>query len=574
MSKQETPEYWWIKDVFSPPTPRPTGFAASDDDTFDVVVVGGGMAGFTTAILGHDAGSSVLLLEAADEVGGTTYKSGGGLWVPNNRVMRDLGVVDDRDTCLRYMAQVAHPDAFDAGAERFGMGEWEWEKLTAYYDNASDAIDALVAAGALRVRRFPSFTDRYPGMVSYHYELDQSIHGFLRHIIAENPEGGTGIGHELIRQLAEAAKAREIEVRTNHRVRGLVTDGDAVVGVTVETPDGPCTVHARQGVVFTTGGFPHDAELVDEHFRGPLYSSCAVGTARGDFVRIGAEAGGELGHMRNGWFYEDILEKAVLDRVSMEGGINVPTGDSMIYVDHTGNRVVNEKAIYQERSGIHWERGEDGTYPHRVLMMVYDEFVARDTRPWLFLDTFLPEKPWIISGDTLADLAGNVADRLATLEEHTDGFTLDDGFATALERSVARFNGFANAGKDEDFGRGESPTQLDWHGPGREGNAGNPTMHAFQNEGPYHCVLVCGMVLDTNGGPKTNGRSQVLRADGSVIEGLYGAGNCVAAVAGDGYLSGGSTLGPATAFGYLAAQNVTAEHRRAVGDQARATPAV
>jgi 3-oxosteroid 1-dehydrogenase len=102
-------------------------------------------------------------------------------------------------------------------------------------------------------------------------------------------------------------------------------------------------------------------------------------------------------------------------------------------------------------------------------------------------------------------------------------------------------------------------TQFDWNGPARPGNHQNPTMYPFADSGPYYCTLICGMVLDTNGGPKTNARSQVLRTDGSVIPGLYGAGNCVAAVAGDGYFSGGSTLGPAAAFAYLASKNVVEE---------------
>jgi hypothetical protein len=132
-------------------------------------------------------------------------------------------------------------------------------------------------------------------------------------------------------------------------------------------------------------------------------------------------------------------------------------------------------------------------------------------------------------------------------------------FPTRLAATIERFNGFAAAGKDEDFHRGEALHEHDWHGPAREGNDKNPTMHPFKDGGPYYCTLICGMVLDTNGGPKTNAAGQVLRTDGSVIPGLYGAGNCVAAVAGDGYLSGGSTLGPAATFAYLAARDVAAQ---------------
>jgi 3-oxosteroid 1-dehydrogenase len=554
----QSQQYWWIDDIFlGEMNPRPEGLASGEGDEFDVVVVGSGMAGFTAAVLSHDAGNSVLMLEAADEVGGTTYKSGAGMWIPDNHLMRAMGVVDDRDAVLRYMAQVAHPGDFDPDAECYGVGAWEWEKLTAYYDNAADAIRAVVDAGALRVKFFPSFTENYPAMASYHYELDHSIQGYYRHLMPMQANGHAGVGHEMIAQMAAAAQRRGIPLRTGHRASGLVHGGDgAVVGVTVDGADGPETLYGRKGVVFATGGFPHSAELVDEYFRGPLYSSCAVPTAQGDFVRIAREAGAELAHMRNGWLYEDLLEKAAPDRVAMEGGINVPSGDSMIYVDAGGHRYVNEKSLYQERAAAHWEQDADGGYRRRVTFMVFDDFVAHDTRPWLFLDTFQAPKPWIVEGATLDELAANVQERLVGLDAITGGLRLQDGFADELGRSIERFNGFARAGKDEDFHRGEQMNEYDWNGPGRPGHDGNPTMHPFAEGTRYYCVLICGMVLDTNGGPKTNAHSQVLRADGTVIEGLYGSGNCIANVSGDGYLSGGSTLGTATTFSYLAAKHL------------------
>jgi hypothetical protein len=194
--------------------------------------------------------------------------------------------------------------------------------------------------------------------------------------------------------------------------------------------------------------------------------------------------------------------------------------------------------------------------------MIYDEFVATDTRPWLFLDTFQRPKPWIIEGATLAQLAERIQERLDALADDVGPLRLAPSFASQLEQTIARFDGFAREGRDEDFHRCETLTEYDWSGPAREGNDKNPALYPFKQGGPYFCTLICGMVLDTNGGPKTNARSQVMRADGSVIPGLYGAGNCVAAVAGDGYLSGGSTLGPAAAFAYLAARNVVRETPR------------
>ncbi|CAB4920393.1 unannotated protein [freshwater metagenome] len=553
-------DYWWLSGIFVEPAPRPTGFVSSDADEFDVIVVGTGMSGFASAIHAHDHGRSVLVLEAADEVGGTTYKSGAGMWVPNNHKMRALGIHDDRDACLDFMAKVSYPGDYDPQAPRLGMSEWQWDLMNEYYDNASDAIEALRDAGALNVTFFRSFTDEYPAMVSYNSHLDNSIQGYYRHLMPQRPDGVEAVGWEMIRQLGEAVKARGIDVRTGHRVQGVIqSPAGEVVGVRATTADGEQALYARQGVVFGTGGFPHNLDIIERHWRGPLYSSCAVPTAQGDFVTIGEEIGAELGNMKSGWFYEDLLEKAAPHRVCMEGGINVPPGDAMIYVDATGKRILNEKSIYQERAQHFFEPGENGDYPNRALFMIYDTQLTTDTRPWLFLDTFIAPKQWIIEGATLEELAANIQERLNGLTSVIGEMHLAADFAEQLAATVERFNGFARSGTDEDFHRGETVHEHDWNGPAREGNDKNRTMYPFTQSGPYFCTITCGMVLDTNGGPKTNGRAQVLRADGSVIPGLYGAGNCIANVSGEGYLSGGSTLGPAATFAYLAAKNVAQE---------------
>jgi hypothetical protein len=224
--------------------------------------------------------------------------------------------------------------------------------------------------------------------------------------------------------------------------------------------------------------------------------------------------------------------------------------------------VVNEKLVYQDRNRVIWDRDKNGDYPNRVLFMVYDDYVAHDTKPTLFWDKFRTPKPYIIEGQTWEEITERIEARLKSLTSVIGDFELAPGFAEQLGQTVDRFNGFARAGVDEDFHRCENMSEYDWHGIPRPGNEKNPGMFPFAETGPYYCVLICGMVLDTNGGPKTNSNSQVLRSDGSVIPGLYGAGNCVASIAGDGYLSLGSTLGPAATFAYLAAESVVQEAPR------------
>ena len=63
---------------------------------FDVVVVGSGAAGMTAALTAAHHGLSVLVTEKAGTFGGSTARSGGGLWIPGNEVLRRAGVADTR----------------------------------------------------------------------------------------------------------------------------------------------------------------------------------------------------------------------------------------------------------------------------------------------------------------------------------------------------------------------------------------------------------------------------------------------------------------------------------------------
>ena len=119
---------------------------------------------------------------------------------------------------------------------------------------------------------------------------------------------------------------------------------------------------------------------------------------------------------------------------------------------------------------------------------------------------------------------------------------------------MARFNGFCRTGIDQDFGRGNSAYDRYYGDPLVRPN---PNLGPLE-KGPYTAVRVVPGDLGTKGGVVTDADARVLRADGSVIEGLYAAGNNSASVMGRTYPGPGSTLGPAAVFGYLAARHVAA----------------
>jgi hypothetical protein len=246
-------------------------------------------------------------------------------------------------------------------------------------------------------------------------------------------------------------------------------------------------------------------------------------------------------------------------------------GDSMIIVNKYGERVTTEKIQYNERSQTHfyWDPAKR-EYRNLVQFMIYDSAVADSPIEWRFrYPVPMPgdESDLVISGETLEELAANIDARLEQYrgQGHLSArigpnVRLADDFVDRLTESIERFNGFAESGVDEDFGRGSTPIQVAWHGPAREGSTlPNPTMYPISSEGPYYCIMLGGMTLDSKGGPVTDTEARVIHSNGNPIPGLYGAGNCVASPAGQAYWSAGGTLGPALTFGYIAGRNAAAE---------------
>jgi succinate dehydrogenase/fumarate reductase flavoprotein subunit len=512
------------------------------DHEADVVVVGSGAAGYAAAVAAASKGAEVLVLEWAETVGGTTAAGGATAWVPNNPSMGRLHSVEDpRADALRYMCRLAFPQHYDPSSETLGLPRDSFELIETFYDRGSEMLEYFEELGALTLESELGYPD-------YHADLPENVAPRGRHMHVPQGSGG------LIDQLGAAGERLGVRVLLGHRVNTVLrNDAGEIIGVEARTGTRTVLARARRAVVFGTGGFLYDAELVRTHLPGKVFGGCPVPTTAGDFVKIGQELGTPLGNMHGSWWKQVLVEQAVRSTQSM--GSFMPFGDSMIQVNKYGQRVVNEKSPYNERTQVHFHwNPTKREYSNLLMFMIWDEAVASNDFAW----PFRPPVPmpgessqWVISGGSWEELASNLDARLAELEPHTGGARLDPGFVSTLESAIERFNELATTGKDEDFARGETPIEIDWTGPGRPGSP-NPTMAPFRDEGPYYCVILGAGVLDTNGGPKIDTSSRVLGADGSPIPGLYGAGNCVASINGQAYWGPGATIGPALTYGYIA----------------------
>ena len=543
-----------------------TGAAVWDHEA-DVVVVGTGIAGCAVIVNCLDLGASVVVLEKSLAGGGTSAKAAGGMMIPNNRYMQAAGQQDPREDFVRFLARVGRPLLYRPDAELFGLPEWEYRLIEAYYDNAAEAIGHLEDIGAIRAAHQPAWS-------SYN-DLPEDKGRFGRVIFNVDENGELTNGRAAIDRLLAFAQEHGAEILREHRADGVYRNGAAeIVGVRASTGAGEVSVRARKAVVFATGGFPHSPRYAREYLNGMYVGGCAARTSEGDIIPIAKALGLPLFHMHSAWGAPLLFEQALDEDPGLIANFSL-TGDSVLSVNKYGHRACNEKTTYNDRTQSHfsWDPSR-AEYPNFLQFAILDDRARRlfargdgvmDHQSGNLIPPLGAESKYVLSADTLEGLVEALRERLRTLAQASGGIELAPDFLASLKATIERFNGFARSGRDEDFHRGESAIELFMHGErAADNDLPNPTLFPLAADGPYYAAILAPGAIDTKGGPKVNERLQMLDGREVPVPGLYGIGNCVASAAGQAYWSGGSTWGPYVTFGYVAARAIVSEPVRSV----------
>jgi len=198
----------------------------------DVLIVGSGAAAFSAAITARKQGASVIMLEKAAKVGGTTLRSGGGFWTPNNRFQHDLGIEDKKEDAIRYMARYSFPHLYNPNDAKYGVPKNEFELLSAMAEHASEMVEFLEDCGALHSIAEINWTGKPQVDYMDHLPENKGIRG--RVLYTQNPEGKLSYGFELIRQLETWARSHDILILTDHRVMKIMqNEQKEVIGLEV-----------------------------------------------------------------------------------------------------------------------------------------------------------------------------------------------------------------------------------------------------------------------------------------------------------------------------------------------------
>jgi 3-oxosteroid 1-dehydrogenase len=557
-------------------SPHPAADAADlpVSGTYDVVVIGSGAAGMTAALTAARQGMSCVVVEKAGTFGGSAARSGAGIWIPNNSVILAAGVPDTPAKAAAYLSAVVGPDV-------------PADRQRAFLAHGPAMLSLVMANSPLRFRFMDGYSDYYPelpgglpnGRSIEPDQLDGNVLGAeLAHLnppylqvpagmvvfstdykwislAAVNAKGAAVAAECLARGTAAALRGEKpltmgqslaaglraglmsagVPVWLNHPLTELYVENGAVRGAVVTRDGAPALVRARRGVIVGSGGFEHNAAMRDRYQRQPIGTEWTVGAKenKGDGIRAGQRLGAATALMDDAWWGPAIplpdQPYFCLAERTLPGGL---------LVNAAGARFVNEAAPYSDVVHTMYERNPAD--PDIPAWLIVDQNYRNR---YLFKDV-LPALPlpdaWYDSG---------AAHKAWTLDALATSIGVPAG---ALRTTVQRFNALALSGEDPDFHRGDSAYDHYYTDPSVLPNSCLAPLWLP----PYHAFRIVPGDLGTKGGLLTDARARVLREDGSVIPGLYAAGNASAAVMGHSYAGAGSTIGPAMTFGYIAARDI------------------
>ena len=549
---------------------------AGFDETFDWVVVGSGAGSMSSALVMRQAGRSVAILEKTAFVGGTTAKSGGVMWIPNNRFIRAAEPDESAEKAIAYLDAVCGDDPATPGTTH--------EKRMAYVNQAPKMLDFIIAQGVEMERAatyWPDYYDELPGgcktsrcVTARYFDLKQlgdwekrlrpgfmpvpaklddgmqlafvtkswAVKRTFAKIAAAVVWGKlsgkhyTTAGAALQGRMLKAALAAGVVVRPETPVRELIVEHGRVTGVVAQQDGRAVRIGARLGVLVNAGGFAQNQPMRDRYMPGTRaeWSNAPegdTGEMHGEMERVG----GVLAQMDQMVGYQTTRAPGFAEGYVKPPGQSLTGRPGAILVDQAGRRYMNEGGSYElfcetmlkHTGGVPSWAVFDQAYAQDY--QVAGNWVGKAAKPAKWAGT-----GYLKQADTVADLA-----------------KLIDVDPAALTATVERWNGFVAQRRDDDFHRGDREYDKwlgdPFHGP-------NPALGTIA-KAPFYAVDMVPGDVGTYGGVLTDASARVTDADGKPIPGLYACGVSTASVMGGVYPGAGASVGPSMTFGYVAAKH-------------------
>ncbi len=554
---------------------------AEFDEQYDFVIVGSGAGSMAAALYMRTQDKRVLILEKTELVGGTTSRSGGVLWIPNNPFMARDGVQDSYEQAATYLESVTggQKDAPAATPER----------RHAFITEAPKMIDFLLGQGIVldRPKYWPDYYDERPGgskdgrtVVAAPFNVNElgpwrerlrpsflALPGDLPAALEEMKllplmrrswksrwmllrllgrglqarltgkryvVGGAALQGRMLKACLDAG----VDIRTGSPVSELVLVDGAVKGVQTERDGQLHRVGAGLGVLVNSGGFARNAEMRKRY--QPQAStdwSNAPESDTGEMIQEMLRHGAAEAQMEEFVGYQATMPPGLEPGKLIPGAQGLTAAPHAILVDRTGERYMNEGGSYVAycRGMLARDKEAPAVPSWAVFDTQYmDKYLLAGTFPGKDKPRSWYDEGYLKKAQSIEDLAVQI-----------------DVDPKVLTATIERFNGFVANNKDEDFGRGDRAYD---HWLGDPLHEPSRTLGSIER-GPFYAVPVVPGDVGTFGGVLTDENARVVRADGTVIEGLYATGVATGSVMGRVYPGAGCSIGPGFTFGFIAARH-------------------
>ena len=486
----------------------------------DVVIVGAGGAGMTAALTAADQGLQVLVLESQDAVGGNTVKSTGGMnaaktaYQDNNTFAENAGVEKQLKAAEGYADNQAVAALAKTVSEQYTAYQAAPE---GYFDSVElFELDTIIGGKGLNnpalVHTLASQSEssiEWLGSVGIELHNVASFGGAsVKRIHRPVDENGKvlSVGAYIVPRLEAACKAKEnITIMTNTTADEILLDeSGAAVGVHAVGKSGNQVVVHAKAVILATGGFGANLPMVASYqpsLDGFMTTNAAG--AQGQGITMAVKAGADTVDMDQIQIHPTVqADTAALITEGLRG-------DGAILVNAEGKRFIDEVGTRDVVSAA--EIAQPGSFS------------------WLIVDQKMADASAVIQGYIKrgTDFC-HTADSYEALAEEI-GIPAD-----AFAATMNDWNQKVAAKADPDFGRVSFANPLD--------------------TAPFYAIKVTAGVHHTMGGIRINESTQVLRADGTAITGLFAAGEVTGGVHGANRL-GGNAVADIIVFGRIAGQS-------------------
>ena len=497
--------------------------------TADVIIVGGGGAGLAAAISATEQGASVILIEKMGFFGGNSIVAGGIYNCPDPDLQDYADITSSLDSLveealaeepvdeLHAQVQATVREQFEAykQTDKHVFDSAEWFALQTW--NGGDKVGSLSHLLFFAERAYPTL-EWLESMGMEFADVINSASGSL-YMRTHTSVMPNGTGYFKAFESTLATRGDLFTALMNTEGKSLIMDGDKVVGVEAVARDGhKVTLHANKGVILATGGFAGNVELRQQYCESekwPDLSAKVITTnmpgVTGDGIFMAQAAGAELINM------DQIQLLPYANPVTGATSDITLTYSASMYINKNGERFVREDGRRDEMSLAIIAQPDGLMYTLFSADAVPDPATGKtlgDKTVAYYLDNHLAG---YVQAETLAELAETLGMDPAVLQK-----TVDD------------FNSYVAGEAEDPYGRVTFTKQLvtsPWYAYPRK-----PAAH------------------HTMGGVNVDTDTHALRADGSIIEGLYCAGEITGNLHGANRL-GGNAIVDFCVFGRVAGEN-------------------